>query len=165
MSAELCRIPLTRGLVAIVDAKDFDLVSQFKWHAHRARNTWYARTDIQNRGERRRIYMHALLTGKAGVDHADRDGLNNARANLRPCTQSQNSANTAKTACTSSSFKGVTWDRARGQWSASVHHRGRRISLGRTRDEELAAARYDIAARALFGDFAVSNLGVTWSAS
>jgi len=35
-------IPLTQGKVAIVDAKDFECLNQFKWYAHKNVNTWYA---------------------------------------------------------------------------------------------------------------------------
>lgn len=153
---------LTRGMVAVVDAADYELLSALKWYAHKGRNTWYARTEVGGRKNRRRIYMHVMLMGAPGVDHADGDGLNNRRSNLRPATDSLNQANRRKAPDTSSPFKGVTWDANRGTWLAQINHQHRHIQLGRTDDELLAAARYDVAARALFGEFATSNLGVTW---
>ncbi len=35
-------ISLTRGLVAIVDDEDFEFLSQWKWHAAKQPNTFYA---------------------------------------------------------------------------------------------------------------------------
>lgn len=157
-----CTIPLTRGLVAVVDEADFELLSAFAWYAHKGRNTWYARTDIGGRKNRRRIYMHRMLLGVPMVDHMDGNGLNNRRANLRPASDSQNQSNRRKAAGTASDFKGVTWDAARATWLAQITRLGQHINLGRTDDELLAAARYDVAARALFGAFATSNLGVSW---
>lgn len=160
MAIEL--IPLTRGMVAIVDAADYALVAPYRWYAHKGKKTWYARADVGGRVDRRRIYMRRLLCEGQSIDHRDGDGLNNCRANLRPATESQNQANRRKAAGTSSTFKGVTFDRNRGKWLAQIVLDGRRVHLGRTDDELLAAARYDIAAKAAFGEFATSNLGVTW---
>ncbi len=97
-----------------------------------------------------------------GADHRDRDGLNNRRSNLRSATGSLNQANRRKAAGTSSRFKGVTWDRRRSTWISQIGHQRQHFQLGRTEDEWLAAARYDVAARALFGEFSTSNLGVSW---
>lgn len=155
-------IPLTRGMVAVVDAADYHIVAPFRWYAHKGRRTWYARADVGGRSNRKRIYMHRLLCAGPVVDHRDGDGLNNTRSNLRPATDSLNQANRRKVAGTSSRFKGVTFDAARGKWSAQISVGGQHYNLGRFDDELLAAAHYDVAARIHFGQFATSNLGVTW---
>jgi hypothetical protein len=95
-----------------------------------------------------------------GVDHADRDGLNNQRENLRLVNQRENLANSHKPRTrngqpTSSRYKGVS--RSRGQWEATIKHRGRSYHLGRFNFEEDAARARDYAAELLHGEFATSN--------
>lgn len=153
-------IALTRGMFASVDDADYERLSDFNWYAHRGKNTWYARTTIGPRAAKHNIYMHRMLLTAAQIDHADGDGLNNQRVNLRPCTASLNQANRLKSAGTSSSYRGVTWDKSRQRWMAQINVNGAHRMLIRTSDELLAAATYDIAARAFFGEFAYSNLGV-----
>jgi hypothetical protein len=123
------KIPLTRGLVAIVDERDFETVSAYKWYAHRGRNTWYARTEVGGRKGRLRIYMHKLLCGGDEVDHANRNGLDNRRCNLRPATRSGNAYNVAPTGV--SGIQGVVWDKRRQKWAAGVTVAGKRYNLGR----------------------------------
>jgi HNH endonuclease len=133
------QIPLTRGLVAIVDERDFATVNAYKWYAHRGRNTWYARTEVGGRRGRLRIYMHKLLCDGAEVDHANRNGLDNRRSNLRLLSRAGNAYNVASRG--SSGIVGVTWDRHRGKWVAQLTISGKHYNLGRfaTKDEALRA--------------------------
>jgi len=36
-------IALTQGKVALVDDEDYDSVNQYKWHARKAKRTYYAK--------------------------------------------------------------------------------------------------------------------------
>ena len=111
----MAEIPLTRGLVAIVDDEDLDLVRRHSWHAHAVigkggrRCGWYAATTTEcSSGRATTVYMHRLIlqpTGHALADHRDGDGLNNRRRNLRPASHSQNLTNRRTTA--TSGFRGV----------------------------------------------------------
>jgi hypothetical protein len=58
---------------------------------------------------------------------------------------------------TSSRYKGVLWDAKRRLWKAQIGAREQHRQLGRFRDEAMAAAAYDDAARAMFGDSALLN--------
>jgi hypothetical protein len=52
------KIFLTQNLFSLVDDEDFDLLNQWKWHANKSRNTFYAaRRDVKN-GQRKTIRMH-----------------------------------------------------------------------------------------------------------
>lgn len=95
-------IPLTRGLVALVDDEDYERVNDCKWYATPGHNTFYAqrRGPRDAQGKRATLSMHRLVLdmpvyepGGLEVDHIDRDGLNNTRANLRPVTHAGNAAN------------------------------------------------------------------------
>lgn len=147
-------IQLTQGKVALVDDEDYDLVSSYKWHAGKNRSgIWYAYTCMGNR----QTAMHQLLTAFVQTDHVDRDGLNNQRRNLRLCTTSQNGANRGKQKNNRSGFKGVCWNRTDHKWIAYIQCQRKWKYLG-SYDVPLHAAQvYNIAALALFGEFANLN--------
>lgn len=101
-------VPLTKGMVAVVDDEDFEAVMQFKWCAtvsntHRKfrRNCtpkYYAcRFERQPDGKRKKVYLHRWLMGDPPgliVDHMDGNGLNCSRAtNLRITDAAGNRAN------------------------------------------------------------------------
>lgn len=153
-------IPLTQGKVARVDDVDFAWAMQWKWHAKRERlkdsDLWYAvRTQYSPR--KHTVTMHRGIAERAGLpasryyDHQDRDGLNNQRENIRPCTPTQNMANRRKFPGKTSSLKGVCWDRG---WRARIRVNGKLFNLGRFTNEQSAAAAYQIAAQKHFGEFA-----------
>lgn len=89
-------IRLSRGMVAIVDSQDYEVLSQFKWSVAKCGKKWYAKRLTPNKEGKKTIYMHRFImgVGKADeIDHKDGDGLNNTRVNLRKATRSQNNAN------------------------------------------------------------------------
>lgn len=89
-------VPLSQGTFAKVDRADLPLVAQHRWHMVRCGQQRYAATNVpKDGGGYKRLYMHRLLAGVDGllVDHFNRDGLDNTRANLRPCDYTQNNLN------------------------------------------------------------------------
>jgi len=150
----MAEIVLTQGKVALVDEADLPLVQGYRWHAQRARARWYAIASPSRHGK---IRMHRLiLPGVALIDHRNRDGLDNRRHNLRAATESENRINQPK--CRGAGrFKGVDWDKARQCWRARVRINGRLVSLGRYAEEVEAAAAYNAAALAEWGEFAWLN--------
>jgi len=150
-------IPLTRGLVALVDDADFDAVAAAgKWYARPSLNTFYAcRMYPQMDGKQRVVSMHTLVTGWGYVDHIDGDGLDNRRANLRPADQSKNGMNRALGSNNTSGFKGVT--RRRLGWEAGISLDGRQVYLGTFATAQEAAHAYDEAALHHFAEFARPN--------
>jgi hypothetical protein len=152
-------ITLSQGLSALVDAEDFEWLSQWKWCAHRLRHTTYAKRSLKG------ILMHREIMQRHGfsfavVDHANHDGLDNRKGNLRPCSASENQANRSK-GSGSSRYKGVHLDAATGLWRAEVRRDGRRLRGPRFADEKDAADWYDEKASDLFGEFALLNLART----
>lgn len=158
------QIQLTNGPIALVDDGDFELVSQWKWWKdgrYAVRNLplaeWLARG---GRGVPRRLLMHrVILNAPPGqdIDHRDGNGLNNTRANLRFCNDSQNQANRVRLRPgRSSRYRGVTLHPT-GKWQASIKVQLRVIYLGLFASEEAAARAYDAAAVKHFGDFARPN--------
>lgn len=156
------KIGLTRGLVALVDDDDYERVSSCNWQANPSYSKsgrflgYYA---VARDADGRTIYMHREILGvQPGqlVDHADKDGLNNTRANLRPCTQSLNNANAAMKVARSG-YRGV-YPSTRGQrWRARIQVDGKFWSLGSFATPADAGRAYDEAALKAFGVFATLN--------
>ena len=151
-------IRLHCGLVALIDDADAELVQRFAWHATRRAQSWYVVNSTYS-AERIRgsQYLHALLTGYSRTDHANGDGLDNRRSNLRPATRAQNMHNMRAHRAGTSRFKGVSWNKQRGLWRASMGFDARQYHLGYFSDETAAARAYDAKARDLFGAYAALN--------
>lgn len=152
-------IPLTQGKVAIVDDEDYDLVSQFKWSAHRRYDSgcWYAvRNTTVSPRKRKLIGMHRFILGMPNgmVDHVNRDGLDNRRLNLRVGTMSQNMMNQRKIITSTSPYKGIHFDKWSGRWQARIQMSRKKYTLGRFDTPEEARDAYRTAAKELFGDYA-----------
>lgn len=151
-------IPLTKGKFAIVDEADAEmLLSGATWAAVRNQDscTWYA---TRHEGATRELVsMHALIAGYKGVDHANRNGLDNRRVNLRPATRSQNAANRAPQRSNTSGYKGVDWHPLARKWRARIVVNGRGTYLGLYGDPVEAARVYNRAAAEAFGEYAWLN--------
>ena len=165
------------GRVALVDDEDYDLVMQYRWHVHEQRNTEgvttsgpYAVTTIPippgdmqakrwpcGKVAQRRVLMHQLIAGYKGPDHSNGNGLDNRRANLRPATVTQNSANQRPRRGTSSRYKGVRWCKKSRKWRAGIKVNGRERHLGLFTSEEDAARAYNEAALGAWGEYAYLN--------
>jgi hypothetical protein len=161
-------IPVSGGLVALVDDADYELVRAYTWTAVRSpdKRSIYAKAYIPGSPPRRNVRMHRLILDASrdiGVDHIDLDGLNNQRGNLRFATNGQNKRNSAKyrTAAgniTSSTFKGVSWDQQGRRWRAQCRVNGKRTHLGSFRSEAEAALVYNKVALKQYGEFARLNV-------
>jgi len=161
---ETLRFPIAQGRHSVlVDRADLDLIGAHAWmvlHGHNGKLYAYR---ISRRVKA--IYMHRLIAGTpAGfeTDHANGDGLDNRRSNLRTASASQNRANIWKPArpdgtAHTSIYKGVSWDRSRLKWQAKITVAGRCRSLGRFSTEVAAALAYDSAAINAWGEFARVN--------
>ena len=148
-------IPLTQGKVAIVDAEDYDWLIQYKWYACKAGSDFYARRKWGGQY----IFMHRLITDAPDgpvVDHIDGNSLNNTKANLRICTQLQNSYNRGPLPGTSR-YKGVYWHKQQKCWASCIQQNKKTYHLGLFNNEEDAAKAYDEKARKLFGEYAYLN--------
>lgn len=148
-------IPLGKGKVAIVDEEDYDHLMQWNWSAS---SCGYAHRMSGPIGKAKPILMHREILKplpSMQVDHANRNGFDNRRSNLRECTRTQNQGNRAKSKrILTSKFKGVCWNAADRIWVNHYHGGTREYRF----DSELDAARaYDEWAKEKFGQFARLN--------
>jgi len=91
------------------------------------------------------------------IDHIDGCPSNNAIANLRDCSQSNNMMNRRKQKNNTSGFTGVSGHHARSKtspWRAAIKVNGKSLVLGYFRTPEDAHAAYVAAARKYFGEYA-----------
>jgi HNH endonuclease len=94
------------------------------------------------------------------IDHANGDGLDNRRANLRPATHGQNQQNSRKARTygglpPTSRYKGVS--RFSARWKAEIRSPLGYFYLGLFDKEEDAARAYDAKAEQIYGAFARLN--------
>lgn len=148
---DIAIVQLTQGFRAILDAADVELVAGRNWCAmtiRRGDGLWvYAASGP--------ILMHRLITGAPAarfVDHADSDGLNNRRSNLRVCTPAENQRNQRTHRTNRLGLKGV-WQASNG-YRASLKTEGRTYHFGPYPTPEEAHAAYCQAAVEHFGEFA-----------
>lgn len=156
IATETIRLPLSRGLFALIDPCDEATCAPYKWSATpERRGTCYAFTHIDGRYVRLHQFIMEPPPGMF-VDHRDGNGLRNTRDNLRLASRSQNNFNTYKPRG-SSRFKGVSFCKLTGRWKADISAFGKAFHLGRFDDETEAARAYDAKAIELHGEFARLN--------
>jgi hypothetical protein len=87
------------------------------------------------------------------IDHINGNSLDNRKSNLRICAPSENSGNSRGHRDSLTGYKGVTFDKQRQKWVATIQGR----FLGRFEKIEDAGLAYDLAAKKVFGEFAKTN--------
>ncbi len=157
-------LPLTRGLVAVIDECDVD-ITQYLWHitSHNHGQCFYASARIPVNGIRKSKYLHCLIAERMiernllpdeRVDHKDGNNLNCRRDNLRVTNHAGNMQNSRRRKNNKSGYKGVWWHKDAHAWQAQIRVNGKAVHLGYFDTPEAAHAAYCNAAKAQFGEFA-----------
>lgn len=158
-------IPLTQGKFTIVDDDDYERFGHLNWHLSHGRAVRrYGKWSRETKGYKGNVWLHREIMGNPEglfVDHINGNPLDNRKANLRLCTQSQNMGNARKTTSrkTTSRFKGVAYQPAyKNKWGAYIGKSGDgRLWLGSYPTELDAALAYNKAAIDMYGEFARLN--------
>ena len=153
-------IKLTRGYVARVDDDDYERLGGFNWMAAiRGRRVYAARSRPWKKGMTRGLlYMHReIMNPPQGlfVDHANGDGLDNRRSNLRVCTCQQNTRNRNGAQKNSKTgVRGVSYCKMTKRWKAQIGIPGIRTKyLGAYETIAEAAEVYWRANKQFFGEY------------
>jgi hypothetical protein len=164
----------------IVDPEDFEKLNQYNWYEKNNGYTYYAerkerKERIQNTVDSRQnkkitIRMHRQIMNllpsdpfdftqdKKVVDHINRHGWDNRKANLQVVSQQENTWNSLRgVGQGKSKYKGVGYSNERKKWKATLCHKGKKIHLGYFENEIDTAKAYDEAAKLFRGRFAVLN--------
>ena len=140
-----------------VDDDIYDAVSIHKWFVVKRCQTFYAGRWVK----RKCVLMHRFIMNLTErnelCDHADHNGLNNQRDNLRKCNFTQNCSNNTSSRSGSSKYLGVSWDKKRSKWAANLTTNRKKLFLGRYENEVDAALAYNTAAIKIHGNFSNPN--------
>ena len=156
------RMSLGEGRYTLVDSADYYRLNKYRWYADgKGDNIYAVRNVISETENPKTIRLHReIMNAPAGVliDHRNNHTLDNRSDNLREATKSQNGGNKRpnKTKQTSQ-YKGVTFRKDIGLWTARIQKDGKSIWLGAFENEIEAAKAYDAAAKKYFGEFARVN--------
>lgn len=152
------RMTCGRHLWVKVDTEDAARLMRYEWtHQNQYPLVYIVGKNVPASMPQR---LHRFILNAADgtiVDHINGDPLDNRKQNLRFVTAQQNAMNSrvSASATKTSEFKGVS--RSGEKWSASITKGGKSRYLGTFETQELAAAAYDAAALALFGEYARTN--------
>ncbi len=147
-------IPLSQGKFAIIDADDYEHLSQWKWYYS---NRGYAVRTQRWGKQRKTICMHRLIMrSEKEIDHINMDRIDNRKSNLRECSRSQNFYNRAvRKDKKCGIYKGTK--KSGNRWRAKIKCGEKEISLGTYATELEAAIAYNEGAIKYHGEFAVLN--------
>lgn len=152
------RLPLSRGMFALIDLADAESVMRHKWTAEQRKDRrWTACRKITTEdGKHKRVFLHHQISGLSvwECDHINRDPLDNRRSNLRKVTRLQNQMN--KGPWGKVPLKGVSETKS-GKFTAKLCFDGKQRELGYFKTAVEAAKAYDKAAFANYGEFAYLN--------
>ncbi len=155
-------ISLTRGLFAVVDGCDYELLSEHKWYALNSKWGFRAARSCRIGGKKRCVLMGRQILGlrygdKLQADHINHNTLDDRRCNLRTCTNQENSYNRRCHKNSSSKYKGVSWYGAYEKWMGYIRSGGKNVFLGYFLAEDDAARAYNSTAQRLHGEHAHLN--------
>lgn len=158
----MCKeIPLSRGMVALVDDAEYERVSRYKWcldsSGYACRMESYY---VDGKRKRRKVLMHRFILDAPAhlqVDHINHEFLDNRRCNMRLVTSRQNRANSRPKRTGTSRYKGVHWHKRDRKWCVTFWAGSDKQWLGTYASEEEAARVHDRKALEVNGEFAYLN--------
>ena len=143
----------------MVDDEWYPILNKWKWYFSGS----YACRDIGNRKSKQVVFMHryiCMAPEMYQVDHINQNKLDNRTENLRIVRPEVNYYNRKMLKNNTSGFKGVSFDKNRNKYIASISAKNKQYNLGRFNTPEEAAIIYNNAAIKLHGEYACINENV-----
>ena len=122
---------------ALISLDKLDKARQYNWRSQNpldAKNSY-----VMGSGNKEKLLLHRYLMDAKDdeyVDHIDRNKLNHLNENLRSVCPSESSVNRGIQSNNTSGVVGVTWDKDRVKWKASLNIYRKCYNLGRFDDFE-----------------------------
>ena len=143
----------------IIDDDMRELFNSRKWHVKESPGlAFYPITKINDKN----IPLHHLILPKKEgfeIDHINRNGMDNRRANLRYATKEQNARNKRVRKDSPSGIKGVRT--SKGLYYPNIFVNKKRQQLGTYHNPELAGKIYQIHAMLHYEEFAYKSFDLT----
>ena len=138
--------------VVIVDDEWYPLLSQWKWHLT---CKGYAERSVRP-GYGTMMHRVVNMTPQGlWTDHINGNKLDNRAANLRSCTNAENSQSRKRKSAAKSGYRGVSKKNNRFQATITINYKSHYIGMFDTAEE--AARAYDAKATELHRSFALLN--------
>lgn len=154
------------GQTFTIDAADLKILGSYSWHVMVSRGYERCKYVARSKGQSGTILLHReIMMARPGItiDHADWNGLNNRRYNLREATTLQNHSHvhpdSPRSGRTAASGKRGVYQTSTGRWYSTISLNGRLRYLGRFDDADAAARAWDAVASEARKEFAVLNGG------
>jgi hypothetical protein len=121
-------IPLTKGMVALVDDCDFENLSKYNWSVTWQGARYYAHRFAVINGKRTDAKMHRELLGLGRnhleVHHKNGNGLDNRRGNLEILTPQDHRSFHGDRASNTSGHRGISKNKNTNRWRVRVQRDG-----------------------------------------
>lgn len=140
-----------------VDEEDRPFLERFNWQVKPDKNTYYLKTNVKIGGKTTTISMHRLICGlvSSDIDHINRDGLDNRKANLRFATKAENSRNRVRKNLVG--YRGVYKPKDSPFFAVQIQINGKKHHERGFETAEEAARRYDELSKEHHGEFGIRN--------
>ena len=142
-----------------IDKEDYDKIKDYYWRVDK--NGYItSKSEDDHIILIHRIFMD-MVDSKLDIDHihGKETRNDNRKSNLRIASRSQNSMNVGIRKTNTSGVTGVTWDKKRNKWRASIRYNNKNINLGRFNPDEFdkAVDARKKAEEKYFGEFSYDN--------
>lgn len=141
-------LSLGDGMFAIIDASDYEWLSQFYWYALWAKGSGFyvvRHAPTKKKVTGRHIYLHRFILGLEDDDerigdHRNGCTLDHRRKNLRPLPPKLSNCNQKMHCNNTSGREGVSFEKKRQMFTATMRREGKNRFLGRSKSFEVACA-------------------------
>ena len=137
------------------DIEDLRIIqSRTNWYVDKG---GYLTSSYFYAGIRRIVRFHRIVMHAAPdeyVDHKNRKRYDNRKTNLRCCSYAENNQNRGLCSTNTSGVIGVSFDKRRNKWTASITINRKKLFIGRFESKEAAISARLKKEVELFGDFA-----------